>query len=240
MNRKSSSLALTFVFALALTSCAAGKGSIVHRDKPEPVTRPDIATLVVVRPTSYGWGRISDLFLDGQLIGRTKGKSFDMVFVPPGQHYVMAQLENTAVARLRFEPGRIYFLEQSILPGVLKGRTMLHPLSLEEGTAKIHDPECDYRVLDPYAHFGDLSQRDYDHLKGLFETEVMTNPGRHQDTLEYRGFALEGPLPVPCSIPTLAQLRPPVPGPSKGLPCSQNIDCAGNDVCVAGACEQPR
>ena len=130
------------LLALALSACAGTGGSIVQRERPRLGTRPESATLVLIRPTSYGWGVTIDNFLDGKLIGRTRGKSYFVAQIAPGTHYLMARAENISVARLAFEAGKIYFVHEAILPGFWKARTMLSMLPLQEGLQKADEPDC--------------------------------------------------------------------------------------------------
>lgn len=235
----------SFLAALLLSACATG-GSIVQQQKPAFTTRPDLATLVVVRPTSFGFGVTVDNYLDGRRFGVTRGKSFNMVQVPPGQHYVMSRAENVATARIFFEPGKIYFLHQGILPGVWKARTILSTLSLEEGLAKADSSDCDYRVLDPAAEPRDMTQDQFDRARNDFEADVLKDPERFRASLEYRGFYMPGsPVPaaplVPVAQPAPAPGAQPAPAaaPAAAPSCTKDVDCPGSAVCQYGACVPP-
>jgi len=219
---------------LTLASCAGSGGTLVQREKPQLTTRPDMATLVIVRPTSYGFALVIDNFVDGQLVGRTRGKSFNLVNVAPGRHYVMGRAENIAVARIDFEPGRLYFLVQGITPGVWKARTLYSTTTLEDALAKVDDPDCDYRVLDPNGEVRHLSREDFEEAARDFEQELVKDPARHRDTIGYRGHVLGGPAAVAGPPPA-----GPAPAPATGQRCSKDTDCPGNDVCTAGACIGP-
>lgn len=228
------SVALTLLLTLA--GCAGSGGTLVQREKPQLATRPDMATLVIVRPTSYGFGVVIDNFIDGQLVGRTRGKSFNLVNVPPGRHYVMGRAENIAVARLDLEPGKLYFLVQGITPGVWKARTLYSTTTLEDALAKVDDPDCDYRVLDPNSEVRHLSREDFEEAARDFEQELVKDPARHRDTIEYRGHVLGGPAAAVAGPPPVG----PAPAPSATGPrCSKDTDCPGNDVCNAGSCVTP-
>ena len=51
------------------------------------------AKLVIYRGTSFGFAVKLDNYLDEKFIGQTKGKSFFITTVEPGEHYVIASGE---------------------------------------------------------------------------------------------------------------------------------------------------
>lgn len=209
MNRLAKIL-LIVALSAALGGCAGSRSNTSRREKPQLAPRPGAALLVVVRTTSYGWALVIDNYLDGQMIGSTRGNSYFIADVAPGPHYVMARAENIAVARLHFEAGRVYFLNQSIFPGFWKARTGFNVMSLEDGLKQTDDSKCDYRVLESPGEA--LSAKDFDEARDDFEKEVAKEPQRHRDTLEYRGFAMAA---APGAAP---QYGPPQAPPQYGPP----------------------
>jgi hypothetical protein len=107
-----------FLMPLVLTACGGPKHMITMDVKPAIAPKPDKAVLVIARTTSIGFAVTIENYLDKKLIGQTKGKSYFMTDVQPGQHYVMGHAENWATARINFEAGKIYFLNQDIRMGV--------------------------------------------------------------------------------------------------------------------------
>ena len=61
---------------------------------------------MITRDTSFGYAVTFWNYLDGKLIGETKGKTYFVTFVKPGQHYVVVTTENAAVANIDFQPGK--------------------------------------------------------------------------------------------------------------------------------------
>jgi hypothetical protein len=53
--------------------------------------------------TSFGFAIVSWNYLDGKLIGETKGKTYFVINVKPGPYYVIVTTENTAVAHINFQ-----------------------------------------------------------------------------------------------------------------------------------------
>jgi hypothetical protein len=157
--------------------------------KPSLAAKSDKAVLVIVRTTSWGGGLVIDNYLDGKMIGQTRGKSFFIADVKPGEHFVMARAENVAAARINFEAGRIYFLDQSIYPGFWMARTGFSPMTAEEGKKQISESGCDYRVYDTNNPGPDMEAKDYNETKADFEKEVKEDPKRHKNILEYKGFS---------------------------------------------------
>ena len=100
-------LLILSICLILLSGCAAT--SMVAPDrKPDLAPRTDMATLVIIRDTSFGFAIVFWNYLDGKLIGETKGKTYFVTRVKPGPHYVVVATENAAVAHLNFEPGKIY------------------------------------------------------------------------------------------------------------------------------------
>jgi hypothetical protein len=175
---------------LVLTSCVIGTDRMIGQEvKPPIAPKADKAVLVIVRTTSMGFGVVIDNYIDGKMIGQTRGKSYFISNVKPGRHYLMAHAENIAVARLNFEAGRMYFFDQGIYPGFWKARTGLTPLAAKDALVQINESGCDYRIYDTKNPGEDLSAKDYQEAKDDFEKEVKEDPARHKDTLEYRGVS---------------------------------------------------
>jgi hypothetical protein len=172
-----------------LTSCAGTVHMIEQDVKPPLAINPGKAVLVIVRTTSFGWAIVIDDYIDGKMIGQTRGKSYFSTNVTPGTHYVMAHAENIAAAKIQFEADRIYFLDQGIYPGVWKARTGLSAMTAEEALKQISENGCDYRVYNTHKPGEDLDPKDYQETKADFEKEVKLDPARHKDTLEYKGYS---------------------------------------------------
>ncbi len=182
-------LALTVMPVFLMSACGGIKHMIDQPTKPRIAPKADKATLVIVRTTSYGWGNVMDTYLDGKMIGQTLGKSYFITEVKPGSHYVMGKAENIAVARINFEAGRVYFLNQGVFMGVFKARTGFSPLTAQDGLQQTNEEGCDYRIYDT-AHPGeDMDKKDYEEAKADFEKEVKEDPARHKDTLSYKGYS---------------------------------------------------
>lgn len=172
-----------------LIACGGPKHMVMMDVKPPLVVKPDKAVLVIVRTTSFGGGVTIENYLDRKMIGQTKGKTYFITDVKPGKHYVMSHAENWAAARINFESGRIYFLDQGIYPGIWMARTGFTPLTAEEGLKQINESGCDYGVLNTQDPGEDMSEQDFNEVKADFEKEVRENPGRHKNTLEYKGYS---------------------------------------------------
>ncbi len=173
---------------VVLAACGGGaKHMTLMETKPRIAVKKDKAVLVIVRTTSLGGAIAIDNYLDGKMIGQTKGKSYFVTDVNPGSHYVMAHAENWAAARINFAAGRVYFLNQMITIGVWAPRTGFSPMSVKDGLEQSNESGCDYLVYNKPGE--NMSAEDYKGVKDDFEKEVKEDPGRHKDTLEYKGFS---------------------------------------------------
>jgi len=132
---------------LAIVGCGGMWTMKSKEEKPSPMASPDKATLVIMRTTSYGFAAKVENYLDGKLIGQTKGKCYFFTKIDPGQHLLICKNENMRPHQINFEAGKVYYLQQAIYMGAWSARTeydTLNPAKFEE-----QKPECDFLVLSP-------------------------------------------------------------------------------------------
>jgi hypothetical protein len=121
------------------------------------------------------------------MIGQTRGKSFFIAEVKPGAHFVMAKAENVAAAKINFEAGRIYILDQGVYPGFWTMRTGFSPMIPENAKKQLGEEGMQYRVYNTANPGDDMDAKDYEETKADFEKEIKADPNRHKDILEYKG-----------------------------------------------------
>jgi hypothetical protein len=97
----------------------------------------------------------------------------------------MSRAENIDTVRLRFEAGRIYFLQQGIYPG-WNAAARFSPMTPDEAKQEIR--EASYLVYDMRKPGSDLPEKDYDRAKDDFEKENSEDPTQHKEVLDYRGY----------------------------------------------------
>jgi hypothetical protein len=156
---------------------------ITKESKPAISAKSGKAVLVIIRTTSFGGGSVVDNYLDGKMIGQTQGKMFFITEVNPGLHYVISHADNTDTARLHFEAGKIYLLQQGIYPG-WKIVTRFSPITTEEFTKEVQD--ATFVVYDTPHPGKDMSDKDFKEAKDDFEKEAKQ--GEHKDTLQIKGY----------------------------------------------------
>ena len=93
----------------------------------------DKAGIYVFRNTSFGGGVKMPVFVDGNQIGVTAGKTFLYKEVEPGYHVIVSKAENTETLELEAEKGKLYFIWQQVRMGVWKARNTLHLVMESEG-----------------------------------------------------------------------------------------------------------
>ena len=169
-----------------LSGCAAT--SMVAPDrKPDLTSRPDTSRLVIIRDTSFGFAIVFWNYLDGKLIGETKGKTYFVTNVKPGPHYVVVATENTAVAHLDFQPGKIYYLREGVLLGMWRARTSgFSPVNQQEAMEAMKN--CTYMEYDPTKGGQDMDPKLYQQTITDYHTEVKQNPEGFKNMLEYKGY----------------------------------------------------
>jgi hypothetical protein len=156
---------------------------IAKEGKPSISAKADKSVLVIIRTTSFGWGNVVDNYLDGKMIGQTQGKMFFITEVTPGVHYIMSHADNTDTARLKFEAGKIYLLQQGIYPG-WNIVTRFSPMTTEEFAKEVQ--EASFVVYDTQRPGKDMSDKDLKEAKDDFEKEVKQ--GEHKDILQIKGY----------------------------------------------------
>lgn len=166
-----------------LGACGTGIHMIAKEGKPAINPKSGKAVLVIIRTTPFGGGQIIDNYLDGKMIGQTQGKVFFISEVTPGVHYLIAHADNTDTARLNFEAGRIYLLQQGIYPG-FGVTTRYSPMMNDEFQREL--PEAAFRVYDAANPGKDMSSQDVAEAKRDFEREVKE--GSHKEILDYKGY----------------------------------------------------
>ncbi len=178
-----------FLSLFVLTACTPGHMVIkdtkldVRGVKPEPGK----SAVVVARTTSFGGAVSFETFLDRQMIGVTKGKSYFVnTKVSPGVHYLIAKTESFESAKIDFKPDRVYFIQQTPRMGIWMARVTLEPVSVEHLLSEM-DEGCSYTEYD---NSGDvLSEEDFGKAVKDYEREV--GEGYHKDFAGYEGFAVK-------------------------------------------------
>jgi hypothetical protein len=186
--KRSATKNILVLFLISLPVLFAACGGPMHmismETKPPFAIKPDKAVLVIARTSSVGFLLTVENYIDGKMIGQTKGKSYFVAEVAPGQHYVIAHGENWAAAKMQFDAGRIYFLNQSIVFGF----PGFSPMTAEEALVQTREEGCEYRVYNTQMPGEDLSAKELKEAKERYDQETKEDPGRHKDTLEYRGY----------------------------------------------------
>jgi uncharacterized protein DUF2846 len=169
---------------LVLCACAAGRHMIATEARPALTAKSDRAVLVIVRTSSFYADSVINNYLDGKLIGQTQGKSYFMTDVKPGVHYLVSRADNTDTARIKFEAGRVYFLQQGIYPG-WDASARFSPMAPDEAKQEIR--EASYLVYDTHKPGRDLPEKDFQKATDDFEKENQEDPTQHKDIIDYRG-----------------------------------------------------
>jgi hypothetical protein len=88
--------------------------------------RADVATVVFVRPSSFGAAIHPTIFDEqGHFLGDAEPSAHFVAQVAPGEHMFVVWAENTGPIRATLLPGRVYFIEVSMKPGAWQARCHL-------------------------------------------------------------------------------------------------------------------
>jgi hypothetical protein len=119
-----------FLLSVGLLSvCALGCAShyMVRSEVPLRIApRSDAATVVFVRPSSFGAAIHPTIFDErGQFLGDAEASSHFVAEVSPGEHTFVVWAENTGPIHATLAPGRVYFIEVAMKPGAFQARAHL-------------------------------------------------------------------------------------------------------------------
>jgi hypothetical protein len=172
---------VALILSFVLGACG-GRHMLPQETKPTITAKQGKAVLIIIRTTSFGWGNVVDNYLDGKMIGQTYGKVFFIAEVSPGVHYVISHADNTDTARLNFEAGKIYILQQGIYPGY-NATTAYSPMTADQFQKEVQ--EATYVVYDTQHPVKDMDPKDVKEAKSDFDKEVKE--GKHKEILQYKG-----------------------------------------------------
>jgi len=179
-------LLVLFSFIILFSGCAS-TSMIAPERQPNLTPSADKATLVIIRDTSMGFAIVFWNYLDGKLIGETKGKTYFVTQVSPGLHYVVVTTENSAVAQIDFKPGKIYYLREGVTMGLWRARTNgFSPLTSQEANESMS--KCTYVELDSKNNVGDMDAKLYQQAIADYHKGVKDNPEGFKAMLEYKGY----------------------------------------------------
>ena len=176
-----------------LSACGAKMQSdhmLYQNPKPPILINKNQAVLVIVRTTPWGSGYLINFYIDGKFIGQTKGKSYFITSVAPGTRYLVADIweGNMDKVRINFDAGRVYFINQLLYYAYPKARIGFNPMTVEEAMKAINDSECEYRIYDVKNPGWDMSEEYFEKTKTEYEKDVKELPSRYEDILKYRGY----------------------------------------------------
>ena len=177
---------LIFLLLFFLGGCSAAH--MVAVDKKPDFTSGNDATLVIVRDIFAGKAITVWNYLDGKLIGETKGYTYFIANVSPGLHYVVSESENNTVVQMDFKAGKVYFLRQDIWMGWWRANAGYSVLNKEEALEAIKD--CEYWEYDKSNPGEDMNQSEYDQAIKDYHIDVKDKPEEYKPFLEYPGYSL--------------------------------------------------
>jgi hypothetical protein len=176
-------LIMTALAGLLLCGCAEKFHMVAREDSPAFAPKPDKALLVIIRTATFNGDEIFNNYLDGRMIGQTRGRTAFLTDVAPGRHYVTSRAENVDTIRLNFEAGRIYFLLQGIYPG-WTATSRFTSLTIEE--FKKEASEAEFFSYDAVHPGKDLSIKEFTEAKNSAAREGKDES--RKELLEYRGY----------------------------------------------------
>jgi len=113
------------VLALACLSC--GGSDYMHAlQTPQAIAaEANMATVVFIRPSSYGGSSYPVLDHNGRLLGEAMGDTYFVAKMPPGQYMFIVWSEGTPAMKATVEAGKIYYVEVGVTIGMWSARARL-------------------------------------------------------------------------------------------------------------------
>ncbi|HUI94012.1 MAG TPA: hypothetical protein VLX68_17370 [Chitinivibrionales bacterium] len=155
--------------------------------KPDMHANASKAALVIYRSTSFGPRMPVHNFIDGKYIGTTVGKCFFISKVDPGSRYVVGDAENKACAKINFEAGKVYYLQQILYFGFKSARTGYSGSNPKDFEDQLKEG-MDYIAINPAEKAPMLNEGDYKQTIADFEREDKEDPSKHKDTDSLQGY----------------------------------------------------
>jgi len=179
-----------FVIAILflVSACHGSPGHMLFKDDPAINVfkiKPEKgkAALVVTRTINYGGPTEFETYLDKKMIGVTKWSTYFVITdVDPGVHYVITTAEGSDTAKIKFEPNRVYYIQEVPRPGVWRAHVSVALVTPEELSTSF-DSGVKFVVYDKSGN--DMSDKDYQEAIRDYEREVKE--GRHKEDAVYRG-----------------------------------------------------
>lgn len=181
------------VIATLLVTCAMFGSVFARNPMVEQKVKIEVkadsanATLVVFRTTSLGSAAEIPIFVDQKYIGTSVGKCYIVKTLQPGRHYIISELSNRSCVRFDMEAGKIYYLQQQVIPA-----GFVRPVaSIPQQQSFFNEQfkELDYLTWDQSKKGSkEISAEDWKETVGDFEKECIKDPAKNKDIVEYKGF----------------------------------------------------
>ena len=115
----------------------AGEYFEAHKEVRRGEPKEDQALIYFFRPAMVGAAIKSWVFVDQEVAGVFRSKSYIYTYVAPGKHTVWAAAENVSAEEIEVEAGKTYYFQVSIKMGIMKARVKLKLLPEDSAKAKL-------------------------------------------------------------------------------------------------------
>lgn len=142
MNARTLFAGIAVLIAALTSGCASAPLATPEADTLAKQMRPatDQAIIYLFRNETYSAPWSIKVTLDGKDMGGTSADSYFRWTVPAGEHIIVSHTQNAAGLLINAEPGRIYYVWQSINMGFFRPRSELK--LVDRATAEIALRTC--------------------------------------------------------------------------------------------------
>ena len=162
------------MLALFLVLSTAHAQRFMQKTETPIKTHADQATLVFVRPSSLGYA-IKPSILDetGRILGESRASGWFTATIDPGEHTLYSWGEGTPTMKIDVKPGKIYYIEVSMVMGAWSGRARL--IGLGKGRENWRDLPKWMRKKKPWSVDDDAAKAYADSRR--YDIEVVIDKG---------------------------------------------------------------
>lgn len=134
--------------AVALSGCMAQSKYMVKADSAAATAQPDKATVVFLRPSSFGGAIQASVYdthtQDDTFVGIVSAGTKLAYAAEPGDHLFMVVAENADFMIAHLDAGKTYYVDVRPRPGMWKARFSLLPIH-NDSTAKYNTQSQDFQ-----------------------------------------------------------------------------------------------
>ena len=175
------------VVSLLILSCTS---SVVIRDGFPLLNANDNTATCIILNVEGNFNEFVPIYIDRKCVAGVQDTSIATFEVEPGEHYLIAALDNQSVKKINFKAGKLYFVKMGTLEVPMFDGVRIELISKEDGLARIDSLKrrLKYVSLNPEVKFEDYDEKDYKEEMEEYKNWEKENKEDAIKLLEYEGY----------------------------------------------------